>query len=125
MIKNFKNLEIWRQARSLVKEVYVAVEMMPSEEIYGLSSQIKRSAVSIPSNIAEGCGRASKKELGRFLQISIGSSCELETQLYLASDLNFLSEDQTIPLVEKTTIIRKMTYRFMQSLNQPTDEDKS
>ena len=91
MIKNFKNLSIWQRSRSLVKVIYLATNDFLKDKIFGLTAQIRRAAISIPSNIAEGCGRNTNKDLSRFLDISIGSICEVETQLYLAFDLEFIS----------------------------------
>lgn len=116
MIKNFKTLDIWKQSRELVKNVYLEVETFPSEEKFGLISQMKRAAISIPSNIAEGCGRNGKKELQYFLNISIGSNCELETQFYLANDLGFISDERLLFFVDQLTQIRKMTLGFIKSL---------
>lgn len=86
-------LKIWENGIDLVVNVYNKAESFPKEEVYGLTSQIKRSAVSIPSNIAEGSGRGTDKDFNRFLDIALGSSFELETQLIIANRLNFLSDD--------------------------------
>lgn len=91
---NFKNLKIWQKSRELVKEVFLLTRDFLSEEKFGLTSQILRSAYSIPSNIAEGSGRNSNKEFSRFLDISLGSAFKLETQLILASDINYLSDEE-------------------------------
>ncbi|MGQ7868926.1 four helix bundle protein [Sunxiuqinia sp. sy24] len=91
---NYLELKIWQEARKLVKEVYSLTAKFPKEEMYGLTSQIRRAAVSIPSNIAEGTGRNGDKDFQRFLEYAIGSLFELETQIILANDLNFIiSED--------------------------------
>ena len=79
-----KDMEVWKQAMELVYQVYKIVETFPKEELYGLTSQIKRCVISIPSNIAEGCGRFSNKETSRFITISLGSLAELDTQLLIA-----------------------------------------
>lgn len=84
---NFREIKIWQESLVLVKEVYEFSSKLPTEEKFGITSQINRSAVSIPSNIAEGSGRTSNKEFVRFLEIAISSSYELETQLILAEDL--------------------------------------
>jgi four helix bundle protein len=91
---NFKNLKIWQKSRELVKEVFLLTRDFPAEEKFGLTSQILRSAYSIPSNIAEGSGRNSNREFSRFLDIALGSAFELETQLILASDIHYLSEEK-------------------------------
>ena len=90
---DYKELDIWLQARELVKTVYVLTKSFPKDEQFSLTSQVKRSAVSVSSNIAEGCGRQTNKETIHFLHIARGSLFELETQLILASDLNYIPSD--------------------------------
>ncbi len=102
----FTDLDAWKEARALVKIVYTCTEQFPKEEVYGLQSQIKRSAISIPSNIAEGCGRNHPKDIMRFYYIARGSAYELETQLYLSLDLNFINEAEIKPMLEKLKKIR-------------------
>ena len=82
MKHNFKALEIWKRSRKLVQNVYLITKTFPSEEKFSLVSQMNRSAISIPSNIAVGCGRGTDAQLVHFLDIAIGSNCELETQFY-------------------------------------------
>ncbi len=90
------NLNAWKESMKLVKMIYAASANFPKSEIYGLTSQIRRAAVSIPSNLAEGAGRSGQKEFLNFLSISRGSLCELETQCLLASDLGFLENSHEI-----------------------------
>jgi four helix bundle protein len=90
-MRNFKKLEIWNKGIHIVKETYKVSSSLPSEEKFGLKSQIKRAAVSIPSNIAEGSGRNSEVEFKRFLEIALGSLFELETQMIIAIELGFLN----------------------------------
>jgi four helix bundle protein len=85
-------LLVWQEGMALARDVYGATENFPSHEVYGLTSQIRRAAVSIPSNIAEGAGRSGAREFFKFLSIARGSLCELETQLLLANDLGYLAE---------------------------------
>jgi four helix bundle protein len=92
--QNYRNLVAWRQAMALVRLVYPLTRKWPAEELYGLTSQLRRSCISIPSNIAEGYGRRSDKELARFLQIANGSLMEAETQLLLARDLGYLPKPE-------------------------------
>ena len=93
-MRNYKNLKIWEQGIELVKQIYVLSELLPSTEKFGLKSQITRAAVSIPSNIAEGCSRNSEIEFKRFLEIAMGSLFEVQTQLIIIQELNFIkSED--------------------------------
>lgn len=93
-MKSYRELEAWIKARALVKEIYLLTAVFPKEELYGLSSQMRRCAVSVPSNIAEGMGRQFKKETLQFLHIARGSLYELETQLFIANDLNFMKAEQ-------------------------------
>lgn len=92
----YQKLEIWQLGVELVKHVYVITNSLPDEEKFGLTSQLRRSAVSIPSNIAEGYGRGSDKDFRRFLLIARGSLYELETQLIIASELNFIKRSDDI-----------------------------
>lgn len=92
-MRNFRDLEVWNLSRGLVKEIYFLMKTMPDEEKFGLTSQIKRSAISIPSNIAEGSAKKSNKDFSRFLEISLGSCYELETQLILCSDVDLITKE--------------------------------
>lgn len=109
---NYKELNIWKEARSLVKEVYLLSSKFPKEELYGLTSQIRRAVISVPSNIAEGTGRNSNKEFIRFLDFAIGSLFEVETQLILAKDLEFISTDDFENISIKIKSIIKMIIKF-------------
>ena len=116
MRHNFKHLEIWKRSRKLVKEVYLITKTFPPEEKFGLVSQMNRAAVAIPSNIAEGCGRGTDKQLVHFLDIAIGSNCELETQIYLCYDLEYINEGVQDELVSEITEIRRMMLSFRNGL---------
>jgi len=89
-------LDAWKEAMSLVRQVYQVTGQFPQEEIYGLTAQVRRSAVSVPSNIAEGAARSGNKEFANFLSIARGSLSELETQLLIAADLGFLDRDNKV-----------------------------
>ncbi|MDB5136041.1 MAG: four helix bundle protein [Mucilaginibacter sp.] len=102
----FTDLDAWKEARALVKIVYDCTSTFPKEEMYGLQSQIKRCVVSIPSNIAEGCGRNHRKDSMQFFYIARGSAYELETQLYLAYDLGFTDELTLKLLLDKLLRVR-------------------
>lgn len=117
MKHNFKNLQIWQKSRVLVKSIYTQTQKFPSEEKFGLTSQMRRSAVSIPSNIAEGCGRNTDNDIIRFMRIAIGSACELETQIYLSFDLEYFSEEKTKYLLQEINEIRKMIMSFIKKIN--------
>ncbi|WP_299098026.1 four helix bundle protein [uncultured Winogradskyella sp.] len=92
-MRNFRILEIWKNGITIVKQVYVLSQQLPSEEKFGLRSQVTRAAVSIPSNIAEGCSRNSDIEFKRFLEIAMGSLFEVETQLIISKELEFIPEE--------------------------------
>lgn len=114
---NFKNIIAWQKAMSLVKDVYLLTEKFPKQEVYGLASQVNRAAISIPSNIAEGSGRNSNKDFLRFLEISISSSFELETQILLAKELGFITDENMITVLEKLTEVQKLIFGFQKTLN--------
>ena len=115
-MKNFKNIKVWQRGIELVVDVYKKTNNFPNEELYGLTSQIKRSAISIPSNIAEGSGRGSKKDFNRFLDISLGSSFELETQLILAKKLEFINDDDFATINQQLDQEQKMIIGLQKSL---------
>ena len=93
---NHKNLDVWKKSISLVKNIYSVTRNFPDDEKFGIVNQIRRAAVSIPSNIAEGCGRCSDKELLRFLDIANGSLAELETQLIISEQLGYIASNDLI-----------------------------
>ena len=109
---NFKELQIWQKSRVLVKDVYKLTSDFPQSEIYGLTSQMRRATVSIPSNIAEGSGRKTNKEFSRFLEIAYSSALELETQLYLSFDLEFIIESVLEEFLVKIDELQKMISSF-------------
>lgn len=106
------DLQIWRRSMNLVKDIYVLTQDLPIEEKFGLISQIRRCAVSLPSNIAEGAGRNNVNEFIQFLGISSGSAYELETQLILLFELNFKTQKEITPLLNELSEIQKMIYSF-------------
>ena len=112
------DLKIWNKAMKIAEEIYQLSAAFPSDERFGLTSQIRRCAVSIPSNIAEGAGRETKGEFKNFLSIASGSSYELFTQLTLAYKLNLISKELVEPVLEKVTEIQKMNYSLIKSLKQ-------
>lgn len=112
------DLKIWKKAMLLTKEVYLIVVELLKDEKFNLISQIKRSAISIPSNIAEGAGRNSKKEFIYFLSVSNGSSYELQTQLQLAVELNLIEKQKINSLIDMIIEIQKMNYAFQRNLNK-------
>ena len=108
-----RNLEIWGEAITIVKSVYALTKTWPKEELYGLTSQARRAAVSVPANLAEGLGRGTPREIARFAQIALGSLYELDTLLYLASDLGYSPQDAIIELREGLTSLAKRTSAFI------------
>ncbi len=106
-MRNFRELEIWIDSRKLVKEIYKLTNQLPQSEKFGLISQINRCVISIPANIAEGSAKDSQKDFVRFLQISLGSTYELETHLILCGDLEFLNNDDSIKIIAKTQQLQK------------------
>ena len=111
-----KELDVWKNSMDLVVDIYQLMNQLPKSEQYGLISQIQRSAISIPSNIAEGCGRKSEKETYRFLSIALGSLAELETQLIIAERVGYL--DNITITSEKITIIRQLTLGLMRYIEK-------
>ena len=112
---NYKELRIWQQSMKLVKEVYLLMRVMPKEELFSLTNQIKRAAVSIPSNIAEGQARGTK-EFIHFLRIAQGSLSELETQLILTAELEMTQEEQIQPLLTEITSLKKQIHALITKL---------
>nr|WP_199158312.1 four helix bundle protein [Pedobacter sp. ASV2] len=107
---NFKELRVWQKSIDLAVDIYKATAFLPQEEKYGLISQMKRCAVSISSNIAEGSGRGSNAQFKYFLTISQGSAFELETQLIISNRLELLEDSLATDLIEKTTEVQKIVY---------------
>lgn len=113
---NFKELKIWKDSIGLAKDHYVLLSSYPEDEKYNLISQIKRCAISVPSNIAEGSSRRSDLDFKRFLQISLGSLFEMETQLYLSQELDFISIEDFGRFESRISELQKMIYGFSKSL---------
>jgi four helix bundle protein len=118
-MEDFKDLVVWRKAHHLTLAVYQRTRSFPKEEMYGLTSQVRRAFASIGANIAEGCGRRSDGEMKRFLQIARGSASELEYHLLLAKDLQFLGRDEFKDLEEKILEVQRMLASLVQRLRGP------
>lgn len=116
-IRSFTDLVAWQKGHDLVIEIYIITKGFPSEEKFGLSDQMRRCAISITSNIAEGFSRKSKKEKSQFLYISLGSITELQNHLFIAKDLKYLSENKFNQLMENTITISKLINGLIKSLN--------
>jgi four helix bundle protein len=113
LMKTHKDLDIWARGIAFVEQAYKATMDFPKEELYGLTSQIRRAAISYPSNIAEGAARSSKREFIQFLYVSLGSLSEVETQLIIAERLAYLTADK---LLEEVEALRRMTLNFIKYL---------
>jgi len=113
---NFRNLKIWQKGMELVKCIYELSEKLPKEEKFGMRSQITRAAVSIPSNIAEGSSRSSQKEFKRFLEVSLGSAYELETQLLSIQNLELIIDNQINEIINNLNEEQKMLNSFINKL---------
>jgi len=114
----FEELKIWQKAMDITEDVYKLSSSFPKEEKYGLTSQIRRCAVSIPSNIAEGAGRNTNGEFKQFLGIANGSSYELLTQLYLSKRLELSSEEETKPIIKEILEVCKMSFSLQKTLGK-------
>ena len=112
----FRKLLVWQKSMQLVTNVYKTAQLLPKEEMYALTSQIKKCAVSIPSNIAEGYGRETNKEYLRFLNIALSSLFELQTQLEIAYNLNYFNQDDFNLLYEQTREIERMLTSFIKKI---------
>jgi len=116
--RNYSDLIVWQKAMGFVEEVYRASSRFPREEVYGLTSQVRRAAVSIPSNIAEGQGRRSRREFRRFLRVAHGSLREVETQVLLAERLHYLDTDTKGQLMRMSSEIGRLLNGLVRSLSQ-------
>ena len=119
MIKSYKDLDVWKRSIGFVKRVYQITQRFPKEELYGLTSQIRRSAVSIPSNIAEGRNRQHTNEFVQFLYIALGSCAECETQIVIVFELGYMDERNIKELLEELDQIGKMIRGLIRSLKVP------
>ena len=115
-IHSYRDLIVWQKSMQMVKELYSITRDFPKEEIYGLTSQIRRSAVSVPSNIAEGYGRNSTNDYIRFLQIACGSLYELQTQMEIAVNLNYLSKEKSESIFKLSNEIERMLNSLLRKL---------
>jgi four helix bundle protein len=115
-IKTYRDLDIWKAGILLVKVVYKLTEKFPKQEMYGLVSQMRRSAISIPSNVAEGFRRYHNKEYKQFLYLSLGSCAELETQITITKELEYIDKDKETVLLEKLDHICRMISNLIKKL---------
>jgi four helix bundle protein len=115
-MRDFRKLTVWERAHHFTLQVYRITKVFPSDEHYGLRTQLRRASASIPTNIAEGCGRGGERELARFMRIAAGSASEVEYQLLLACDLNYIHDETHKQLNQQVNEIKKMLNRFIQQL---------
>jgi len=116
-MREFQSLEFWKRSHSLTLKIYELTALhFPKEELFGLTSQMRRAASSIPTNIAEGCGRKTKADFAHFIQMAIGSASEIEYELILAKDLKYIDEATWKELNDDVIEIRKMMFSFTQKL---------
>jgi four helix bundle protein len=116
MMQDFRKLKVWKQSHALTLNVYSLTRVFPKEELFGLTRQMRRSSSSIPTNLAEGCGRAGDIDFARFVQISMGSACELEYQLELSRDLGFLRPDKCSSVMAQTQEVKRMLAGLLATL---------
>lgn len=120
-MRNFRDLDVWKDSVQLVKRVYFITATFPNQEKYGLVSQITRSAISIPSNIAEGCSRTSQKDFSRFLQISMGSAFELETQIEITKEVGLIDDNAYSEIVANLHSIQKRIQSLKKYVDSKSD----
>jgi four helix bundle protein len=118
IVQSYKDLEVWQKSINMVTMVYAMTKQFPKEELYTLTSQIRRSAISIPSNIAEGRGKRSTRDFMRFLNIAYGSAAELETQLIIGKNLGYVSPEQAEPLFQEVGRICRMLNGMLTGLEK-------
>jgi four helix bundle protein len=123
MLRNYRDLKVWQESYELCLDIHLATRKFPSEERYGMTGQMRRAAVSVPSNIAEGYGRKSTADYLRSLYIAYGSNCELETQTLLATDLKLLSPSDSKKIAERVSEAERMLKALIRSLEQRQSED--
>jgi four helix bundle protein len=117
-MKTYRDLIAWQKAIDLVSNIYKVSTAFPKEEIYGLTNQMRRSAVSIPSNLAEGFGRNTKAEMARFANIAMGSLFELQTQIEIAKNIEYLNSDAYQYLTDATREVERILAAFIKSITQ-------
>jgi four helix bundle protein len=111
-----RNLDVWKKSMDFVKDIYKVTALFPKDEIYGLVPQMRRAAISIPSNLAEGAARKGNKEFKQFLNIAQGSISELDSQIELSLSLNYINEAKHVELMDKINVISKMLFGLSRSI---------
>ncbi len=121
-MRNFRDLLIWQKAMEIVVCVYDLASLLPKDETYGLKAQLQRAAVSIPSNIAEGCSRNTEPDFKRYLEVAIGSAYELETQLSIAENVKLISKSKIEPVLQMLSEEQKMLNKFILTVRERTQK---
>lgn len=124
-MRNYQDLQVWNKAHTLTLDLYRTSRGFPREEIYGLTSQVRRAALSIGSNLAEGCGRRTSNELARFVRIAMGSASELDYQLRVCRDLGYLKADDFQRTSKNLTEVRKMLTAFLSKVEEQSEAKAS
>ena len=117
-MRDYRQFQVWQRSHQMTLSLYRATKVFPTEELYGLTSQLRRASYSIPMNIAEGCGRSTDADFARFLDVAGGSASELDYQLLLSRDLGFLKDDAYSSFTSELTEIRRMLTRLIQSVRE-------
>ena len=117
-MKDFRNLTVWQKSHNLAISVYHKTKTFPKEEVYGITSQLRRAIVSIPTNLAEGCGRGSDKDFAKFAQIAIGSASESEYLIMLSHELGYLNKEDFKDLSERVCEVKRMISSLIKNLHQ-------
>lgn len=124
-MRNYRDIQVWQRSHQITLDIYNLTSGFPSSELYALTSQMKRSAYSIPMNIAEGCGKSSEADFVRFLEIASGSASELDYQLILARDLKYMDQNEYEKIKNELTEIRKMLTAFIKQVRNRNNRSKS
>lgn len=117
-MRDFRQLRVWQESHQLTLEIYHITKTFPKEELFSLTNQIRRASISIPSNIAEGCGRGSNKDYANFLQMALGSAFEVDYQLLLAKDLKYIDADSYLVLNGKIDILKRQLSILLQKVRE-------
>ncbi len=124
MTSGHKNLKVWQRSMTLVTNIYSVTKLFPKQEIYGLTSQIRRAAVSIPSNLAEGYAMSTVTHYLRFVYLARGSLAELETQIMISADLNYIAKEQAVELLSETEELSRMMSKLAISLKDRAKDEQ-
>jgi four helix bundle protein len=115
-MQDFRKLKVWEEAHRVALDVYRITQHFPKEETYGLKNQLRRAATSVPTNLAEGTGRGTDRDFGRFLQFAMGSACETEYLILLSRELGYIGEDESVSMIDKLTVMKRMLNKLIQKL---------